>query len=468
MDSSTRAGLEATLAGSPYSLPDDERGVVLLEELLPRAAGLERRCQEVSLRVAATLARRMKVVIRTTEIYESNKIEGLGPDLAGTSAILREQRLLDEASLVVAQHALTRTLSAEPKVRDVVGLAAARILVDDYLRDSSRGVAESDLRDMHGLIMQGDPAAGRYKRYVNAIAGSSHHPLAPSDVPAAMSQLTNWIATTDAPLVWKAAVGHAWLTHIHPFEDGNGRVARLLANFTLGHGAYPPLIVRATSDRGRYLDALAASDEGGDITRLVRVFVRVLSRAVRDLEKPDFTLRLFEVDVQSRQLPLFQRWRGALDELLTELDARLLLHNLRLQRLALPGPSDFQRLLAASRAGRRSGGEDVWLAKIKKPGVRQQLLLSLDTMSRPSRDRAEKDQTFPSLTLYVQNQSPRAAVQYLPIATPDGMPTFEYTPIPDERWTLVRRGGRITRCPNTELASVMADHFISCAGLLVV
>jgi Fic family protein len=454
--------LTEMLGGSPYSLPDDERGLFLLEEMLPRAQQLERRCDAVKASLASDMSRRLGRVERTSEIFESNKLEGLGPDLRETLAILQDRELLDRASLAVARHSLEACLDAEPDIRDVVGLATARILVDDYLRDRSRALSEADMRAIHKLVLEGHSTAGQYKQYLNTIAGASHQPLPPSDVPDAMHKLTGWIAGSPAPLIWKAAIGHAWLTHIHPFDDGNGRVARLLANFALGHGSYPALIVRATSDRARYLDALAESDEGGNIVPLVRVFVRVLSRAVGDLERPDFALRLFEADLMSRAQPMFDRWTNELNAFLNNVAARLALRNLQLERVGSLSPGDFERQRS------RTARETVWVARIRQPGRRQDLLLHLGQMSAPSYAKVEADQVFPSLYVSVRNQQPTAIRTYLPIGPPTGAPTYEFTVEPGERWVLMRHGARLDRIPAGEASVLAAEQISHCAHLLIV
>ena len=63
------------------------------------------------------------------------------------------------------------------------------------------------------------------------------------------------------PPLQKAALFHGKFEKIHPFEDGNGRVGRLLINIILLNNGYPPLIIRKTH-RVSYFNALEAFDNG--------------------------------------------------------------------------------------------------------------------------------------------------------------------------------------------------------------
>ena len=74
-----------------------------------------------------------------------------------------------------------------------------------------------------------------------------------------------------------AEVQAAWLHHrfsqIHPFQDGNGRVARAIASLVLVKDGLFPLVVRR-DDRGKYLEALETAD-GGDLKLLVELITRL-------------------------------------------------------------------------------------------------------------------------------------------------------------------------------------------------
>jgi len=447
---SRRPSLEAALAGSPYSIPDDSRGAYLLEDLLPRAAELEARCVRVRQQVAEVVRQRASSRLRISEIYESNAIEGLGTSLRETEQILEGRDLLT-ATAAMARHALQEVLANEPRITDVVGLAAARLLVDQFVADPSRPLSEADLREMHGLVLAGHPGAGRYKQYINSIEGSTHQPPAPTDVPDHMRSLATWMADTDLPHLWRSAVAHAWLAHIHPFDDGNGRVARLVANYILGPGAFPPLIIRASSDRGRYIDALAHSDSAGDVVPLVRLFVRVLTRAVSDLEDPEFALRLFQADVESRGGDLFARWSSQFDAFIADVSARALLAQYELTRIGSLSASDFQRLRARDRGG------NGWLAKAKRRGGLGDVLLWFGFMGPTSYRQVETDEVFPSVFVSVRDRSPMATHPYRPMRHENGEVLDEFTLMPDEDQVVVRRGDRVTKMSTRTAAQRLAD-----------
>jgi Fic family protein len=71
----------------------------------------------------------------------------------------------------------------------------------------------------------------------------------------------------------KAAWLHHRFTQIHPFQDGNGRVARTLASLIfIRQGLFPVVITR--NDRQEYINASEAADSG-NLTRLTKLFSRL-------------------------------------------------------------------------------------------------------------------------------------------------------------------------------------------------
>jgi Fic family protein len=70
-----------------------------------------------------------------------------------------------------------------------------------------------------------------------------------------------WLRTA-APAPASAFQAHLRLVAIHPFNDGNGRTARLLMNLLLVRDGYPPIAIRP-DDRPAYLSALEQAQGGG-------------------------------------------------------------------------------------------------------------------------------------------------------------------------------------------------------------
>ena len=146
-----------------------------------------------------------------------------------------------------------------------------------YVRELARRktpLTELDIRSLHRLVvLRSHPdIAGIYAnqgRYVLTDTGRHAFP-SPAEIPALMGDFAAWLATApDTPQT--AFTAHRRLVDIHPFNDGNGRTARLLMNLILIRGAYPPVAVRP-EDRPAYILALQQAQAGhgaADFDRLL-------------------------------------------------------------------------------------------------------------------------------------------------------------------------------------------------------
>ncbi len=148
----------------------------------------------------------------------------------------------------------------------------------DFMLDLAQGTSpftEGDLRSIHHLVLQRSAPqhAGRYRDIQVWIRGSAHMPPSPVEIPALMADLFRefYAALPHEHPVSLVARFHARLVHIHPFADGNGRTARLAANFQLLRAGYPvAILLPDQAARKGYFAALRYADEGhfGPITRL--------------------------------------------------------------------------------------------------------------------------------------------------------------------------------------------------------
>lgn len=136
-----------------------------------------------------------------------------------------------------------------------------------YVRELAREktpLTELDVRNLHRLVVQRSrpDIAGRYAnlaRYVRTESGRHEFP-SPAEIPALMGNFSKWLgAALDTPET--AFTAHRQLVDIHPFNDGNGRTARLLMNLVLIRAGYPPVAVRP-EDRAGYIQALQQSQLG--------------------------------------------------------------------------------------------------------------------------------------------------------------------------------------------------------------
>lgn len=137
--------------------------------------------------------------------------------------------------------------------------------------------------DSLGRLVDVPLLKGMYKTQPNNPTrrdGAIHEYCPPEHVAAEMDRLMELHAShRTVPPEVEAAWLHHRFTQIHPFQDGNGRVARCLATLVFIRAGCFPLVIRDTrQERERYLDGLEAAD-GGDLSPLVSVFSASQKRA---------------------------------------------------------------------------------------------------------------------------------------------------------------------------------------------
>ena len=107
-----------------------------------------------------------------------------------------------------------------------------------------------------------------------------------------MERFLEWFAgPSGIDAVLKAAVAHFWFVTIHPFEDGNGRIARAIADMALSHAdstkeRFYSMSSAIEAERKEYYFQLESAQRGSlDITAWIAWFLGCLDRAIQDAEK---------------------------------------------------------------------------------------------------------------------------------------------------------------------------------------
>jgi Fic family protein len=125
---------------------------------------------------------------------------------------------------------------------------------------------------------------GEFKRLPNSPTrpdGELHEYCPPLQVASEMDRLVLLHAQHEErgiPVDVSAAWLHHRFTQIHPFQDGNGRVARAIANVVFIKAGWFPLVIRSESHRDRYIDGLESADHG-NLSPLVSLFGQIEKQA---------------------------------------------------------------------------------------------------------------------------------------------------------------------------------------------
>jgi Fic family protein len=156
-----------------------------------------------------------------------------------------------------------------------------------------------------------DDASGPMQVVSGSVTRSVVHFQAPpaATLPAEVSRFLSWAnADTGEPALLKAGLAHLWFVTLHPFDDGNGRIARAVGDLFLARadGAdqrFYSLSAQIQRERKAYYDILERTQKGTmDVTVWLAWFLGALHRAIGSAQ-----LTLDSVLAKSR---FWQRWAG--------------------------------------------------------------------------------------------------------------------------------------------------------------
>ncbi len=255
------------VTGTPYYLPNS-----------PGTRALRQTIQDLAERVELLRGQGKLSESALVDYYGEKRFEQIAESnaLEGSTLSVGETELAVLKGITISGH--------DPAFsRDAQSLARALDEITGMAReDVPTGIEQ--VQRLHDLILGGRPGAGVFRTGEVRIREAKHVPARTwKDLMDQMEQWQAWSrANAAAPPLLRASVLHAWLEHIHPFTDGNGRTGRAITNLELVRAGYPPVIIRR-KDRDPYLDALGRADEG-DLGAFVDIVAGRTEDALRDLE----------------------------------------------------------------------------------------------------------------------------------------------------------------------------------------
>jgi Fic family protein len=199
--------------------------------------------------------------------YNSNAIEG-------NRLSLKETFLVLEKGMTIGGKSVKEHLEATNH-REAINML-------EEIATKKRQITEKDILDLHATILDKiDPQnAGFYRHEQVYIAHAEHVPPKWTKVPELMKEVISELNSREkgAKAIESATKIHFKIAWIHPFIDGNGRLARLLTNLRLMRVGFPPLVLQKRI-RHTYYNALEKADEG-NLKPLAQILARDVERAL--------------------------------------------------------------------------------------------------------------------------------------------------------------------------------------------
>ncbi len=197
--------------------------------------------------------------------YNTNAIEG--------STIQR-----DEVPEILKKHK-----TSDPEEIETKGVAKAV----HFLKSTTEDLSVDLIKKLHKLCFDGSKEfAGKIRTVEIVIRNSKgeilHRGVHSSQLQPALANLISWYEenkTKFKPLVL-AAIIHNQFEYIHPFQDGNGRVGRLLLNYMLLKNNYPPINI-SLEDRAEYYASLQEYQKNQNLKLTVKYLIKQYKKTLK-------------------------------------------------------------------------------------------------------------------------------------------------------------------------------------------
>lgn len=284
----------------------------------------------------------LEIGLLSTEAQETSSIEGeiINRDSV-QSSIQKQLGLKNDGRRV------------QPSERGI-----AELMVDVY-QNYQQELSHEKLASWHEMVVRGRTDltdTGCYRTDPDAmrvVSGPVHHPIVHFEAPPSsqvfdeMEVFLEWFNASreTLPITVRASLAHLHFESIHPFEDGNGRIGRAIAEFAISQSLQKPVLISLSQAiskaKTRYYDELAAASQGLEVSGWVDYFSSVMIEA----QETSFQL----VDFILGKAELLDRLHGQINERQEKALLRLFAEGLDGFQGGLSS-SNYQRITGASTA----------------------------------------------------------------------------------------------------------------------
>jgi len=203
--------------------------------------------------------------IRLRHTYHSDAIEG-------NTLTLQETKLVLEEGITIGGKPLKDHIEARNDAE------AFDLMIK--LVNSKKKISQEIIQQIHVFVMKGilkNP--GQYRTENVRIIGAKIRPPSYLKIIKLMDDYIQNIEKLKLQIIKKASFIHHEFVKIHPFIDGNGRVARLLTNFYIMKNGYPPIVIQK-EDRKKYYKTLNKADQG-DLSDFATFIARSINESIQ-------------------------------------------------------------------------------------------------------------------------------------------------------------------------------------------
>ncbi len=277
-------------------------------------------------------------------LQKEAELETLTLDVLKSSEIEGERLPADRVRSSIARRLGLETAGASRADRDVEGVVEMRL---DATQSFRQPLSRERLVAWHSsLFPTGHSGMRRIKVSawrtdetgpMQVVSGAVGKEKVHYEAPAAaslqreMSAFLAWVNETDSTDgVLRAALAHFWLVTIHPFDDGNGRIARAIADWALARSEgssqrFYSMSAQIRAERDAYYDILERTQKGSlDITPWMEWFLGCLGRAFEGTESTlNVVLRKARFWEKHPHVAFNERHRALLNRLLDGLTGEL-------------------------------------------------------------------------------------------------------------------------------------------------